>query len=107
MVFGDAAGAVSQLIQEHATARGHPTAPVSARGARGSSGPWVETTNFLKLLCDASHLHRLELSVDQTRVEQTLSKFWPGGAELGPSQETQEQMLHAIANVHSAPELVA
>src|SRR5207302_1880748 len=35
-------GPLASWFKSIATARGHPTASVSARGARGSSGPWVE-----------------------------------------------------------------
>jgi hypothetical protein len=42
-------------LQSIATAQGHPTASVSGRGARGSSGTRVETANLLMLLRDAAH----------------------------------------------------
>jgi hypothetical protein len=59
MVFGDAAGAVSQMIQEHRyrprTSHGASLRPRRTRVKRF----WVETANFPMLLCDASYLHRL------------------------------------------------
>ena len=60
MVFGDAAGAVSQLIQEHRY-RPRTSHGVSLRLRRTRvKRSWVETANFpMLLLCDASHLHRL------------------------------------------------
>src|SRR2546428_3905437 len=39
-------GPSASSLQSIATAQGHPTASVSARGARGSSGPSVEAANF-------------------------------------------------------------
>src|SRR5207245_9130448 len=39
-------GPSASSLQSIATAQGHPTASVSARAARGSSGPSVEAANF-------------------------------------------------------------
>jgi hypothetical protein len=106
MVFGAAAGAVSQLIQEHRyrpqTSHGASLRPRRTRVKRS-----LGRDHDLSYACDTSHWHRLELSVDQTLEWNRRGRdFGLAALNSVPTQETQEQMLHARANVHSAPERV-